>query len=424
MESKGNFKALWETKFIQGNHSARIRSQNDRNEEGRPLKAKPRKAAKAEKLTEQNIEREKPPAPGEDGKHTQRFLWDTKERGLALRVLDTGTRTFLLQTRVEGMLHRVKIGRYPDWTLAQARKKAAELRVALAHGETVTDKTTFGALAEAYLKHIEGHSKKSAPDVRKRVTEHCTAWFGRKAASIRRSDVHELHLKIGATYPAQANRVVAIIRTIFNHAIAFELFKHPNPAKLRKEDRFPEEKRERYLTYEELTRLNEALLQEPDWRHRAYFPLLLVTGARKSEWLGARWENLDLAQGLWHKPVTKTGRKTALLPPQAVAILEALPSRDKSPWVFPGYGKSGHMRDGFEAWNRIRDRAKIPDLRQHDLRHSFASFLANRGTSIQIISKLLGHANIATTQRYSHIRDDAQREALEANAALMITNGK
>ena len=153
--------------------------------------------------------------------------------------------------------------------------------------------------------------------------------------------------------------------------------------------------------------------------------MLLLTGARKGELLSAKWVDINLEDCTWTMPDTKTGdAQTLPLPREAVAILEALPSRGKSEWVLPGHGRLGHMRDACEAWQRIRERAGIVNVRQHDLRHSFASFLAGRGVSIQVIGRLLNHKSISTTQRYAHISDAAARAAIEQNATLMISGDK
>jgi len=374
------------------------------------------------KLTERIIQNAKLPTAG--AKLMTPFLWDSKCQGLAVRVLPSGTKTFVLQMRHDGRLHRVKIGRYSSsgsgWTLEQARRRADELRVKIQHGEEVNDKATFEALAELFFQHSV--KRKTVARMRKRLDEHCSGWLKRKAKTITKGEIGELYDKIGANYPSLANRVVALVHAIFAYAIRKEKFKGANPAVIDKEDRLKEKKRERYLSFQELERLNDAILQEVDWRHRSYFPLLLLTGARKGELLRARWEHIKFDECTWEKPDTKTGvPQTMPLPQAAIQILEALPSRSKSEWIFPGYGETGHMRDAFEAWVRIRDRAKIHNLRQHDLRHSFASFLAGRGVSIQVIGRLLNHKSIQTTQRYAHIADEAQRAAIEANAALMIT---
>ncbi len=383
-------------------------------------------AVEREHLTQQLVERATPPPKGPGGKHTTRFIRDDKVRGFVLRILDSGTKTFLLQARINKKPRWISIGRHPDWTVTQARDKAEALRAEIAHGGDPTvekqgeaAEPTFGDLCEAYYKHAEVRGKKSVDCVRKRIATHCAAWLAHKASQITKNEIAELHDRIGADYRSLANSVSDHVKAVFNHAIKRDLFKGENPA--RGTDRFEEVKRQRFLSLEELKRVNAALLEEPDWRHRAFFPLSVLTGARKGEWLAARWKDIDLTKGTWEKPVTKTVPQLMPLPQAAIAILEGLPSSGKSPWVFPGKGKRGHLRDVLEAWKRIRERAEVPDCRVHDLRHSFASSMVGRGVPIQMVGKLLNHASIATTQRYAHLALDTQRTAIDANAdALAI----
>jgi hypothetical protein len=88
-------------------------------------------------------------------------------------------------------------------------------------------------------------------------------------------------------------------------------------------------------------------------------------------------------------------------------------------WLFPARRKSGHRTDIKEVWQVLRATANIPDVRTHDLRHSFASVLASQGMSLPIIGALLGHASPTTTARYAHLLDDPLRRATEAAAAVI-----
>ena len=71
------------------------------------------------------------------------------------------------------------------------------------------------------------------------------------------------------------------------------------------------------------------------------------------------------------------------------------------------------MTDLQKPWRRIRDLAGIPDVRIHDLRHNAASLLANRGVSLQVIGKTLGHKQIQTTLRYAHLTDETAQKAVD-----------
>src|SRR5262249_21577238 len=95
---------------------------------------------------------------------------------------------------------------------------------------------------------------------------------------------------------------------MFNRAKLWGMLKEENPVRGIK--MFHEEKRERFLTGEEIARLNQALMTEPDWRWRAFFPLSLLLGTRRGELITARWADIDFAQAVWRIPNTKSGRPT------------------------------------------------------------------------------------------------------------------
>jgi integrase len=140
--------------------------------------------------------------------------------------------------------------------------------------------------------------------------------------------------------------------------------------------------------------------------------LLILTGARKGEILGLKWTDLDLAQSRAvlsdHKTISR-GDRLLYLPPEGVAILDALP-KHTSPYVFAGSGKHGTLGSTLDhAWRRVRELAGLPGVRIHDLRHTFASLAIAGGLTLEQAGQLLGHSSPATTKRYSHLVDEAAR---------------
>ena len=81
-------------------------------------------------------------------------------------------------------------------------------------------------------------------------------------------------------------------------------------------------------------------------------------------------------------------------------------------------GKDAPYTTITRAWYRLRRKAKVPNVRLHDLRHSFASLLVSGGRSLYEVQRILGHSNPITTLRYAHISAKALQEA--ANAASVI----
>ncbi len=155
--------------------------------------------------------------------------------------------------------------------------------------------------------------------------------------------------------------------------------------------------------------------------------LLILTGSRTGEMLKATWDQFDLKAGVWTKPAhTTKQRKLAHHPlsSQARDILDIMYRYSQSQFLFPGKVDGQSFQDIKKAWASIRLRAHLPDVRIHDLRHTYASHLVSSGLSLSIVGKLLGHTQAATTQRYAHLADEPLREATELFGSGLINQKK
>ena len=152
--------------------------------------------------------------------------------------------------------------------------------------------------------------------------------------------------------------------------------------------------------------------------------LLMLTGCRKGEVLALRWTGVDLDAGELRLPDAKSGPRAVQLPPPAVRLLEGLPRRAGSPWVFPGRAADGLCSESAldNAWRAVREAAKLEDVRIHDLRHSFASRALALGETLPVIGKLLGHSDIETTARYAHLAQHSIHETAERVAKSIATD--
>lgn len=176
---------------------------------------------------------------------------------------------------------------------------------------------------------------------------------------------------------------------------------------------FPDSKKlERFLTPEDAKRLFQALEHSEAPLLKYIVALLLLTGARKNEVLHAKWTDFNLQKRIWCIEFNKSGKPRYVpLSEGAIALIQSLPRIEGCEYAFANPKTKKPFVQIFSAWNSARIKAGMPDLRIHDLRHSFASFLVNSGRSLYEVQKLLGHTQIKTTQRYAHLAQDTLLDA-------------
>jgi integrase len=274
---------------------------------------------------------------------------------------------------------------------------------------------TLAELAGRFLaEHVETKRKpRTAREYRRLIEKVILPALGRKrVADISRADIARFHHARRAT-PTEANRALALLSTMFNFAEhSGERPDGSNPS--RHVERFPQRRRERFLSAEEMARLGDTLASYTGSRyHVAAIKLLIFTGARLGEVLGLRWEWIDFDRGNVRLPDSKTGAKTIHLPAPALEVLATLPRIEGEPHVLGGRRGTTFIE---APWRRIRAAAGLDDVRLHDLRHSFASVAASSGMGLLIIGKMLGHTQPATTGRYAHLESDPVKAAAAAVA--------
>jgi integrase len=370
------------------------------------------------RLTKQIIDETPFPSEG------QVFMRDAELPGFALRVTK-GRKSFILEKRIHGRMRRFTIGPYGPLTVDQARKLASMHVGAIAQGDDPAQvrqdrlhEPTFGDLTEKYLER-HAPRKRSARDDRGMLNSHLAVFRTRKLTDLNRNDVARVHAQVGATAPYRANRLVALLRKMFNLARDWGLHTGENPAT--RIEMFREEARDRFVQPEELPRLFQAIAEEADPAVRAVLLTALLTGARRTEVLSMRWDDVSLTRAEWRIPDTKAGRPHLLPIPQAlIATLRSLPRVDGNPYVFLGQNGVGRLQNMKRAWDRIRRTAGIHDVRFHDLRRTVGSWLAGSGESLQLIGKVLNHRDVSTTAIYARLNLDPVRQALERNASKML----
>lgn len=363
--------------------------------------------------------------------HGNRIVYDTEISGFGIRITARGRRSFVLNYTVSGRERRITIGQYgiDAWNVAAARRRAGELRRYVDSGNDPLadreERRSAPTIADLAKRYIEEQVPKTRPSTAKSYRqlidgEILPALRHLKVAMVTFADVDDLHRNITSRgRPYRANRTIAVLSRMFSLAIKWR-WRNDNP--VRGLERNQEPKRDRYLSSAEVSDLLDALDGHRDRQASDIIRLLLLTGARRGEVQSARWADIDLDKGVWSKPGATTKQKSLHRVPlsgQALEMLRRLRSDLGVDAVFVFPKGASYRREIKDSWAEIREAAKLGSARMHDLRHTFASFLASAGTSLPIIGALLGHTQPATTARYAHFFDDPLRTATEKVSASL-----
>jgi integrase len=407
----------------------------------------------AVKLTQKAVQTLTAPSVG------NRISYDDEIPGFGARITSNGVVSFVLEYRINGRHRRYTIGRFSDLTVLAARERAIQLRGKIldgidplqqridAHSEPMMDD-----LAKDFLeRYAKAHKRASSiRNDRQMLDSIILPKIGSiRVRAVTRRDVETLHHGLKET-PYRANRVLSLLSKMFTLAMEWG-WRPDNVAK--GIPRYPEDRRETWLTSEQVEALLEALDSYADQSAANAIRLLILTGAREGEVLSATWDQFDLKRGIWTKPSHHTKQKKIEHTPlskTAVQLLQRMnPSRTYAA-LFPA-GHPHRTKEPAEP-HRSADRAALrhekgprvtirrpwvqvckaaglataeqipgkrkkfltiwkPTIRIHDLRHTFASHLVSSGESLHIVGKLLGHTLPQTTARYAHLADRALRDA-------------
>ena len=355
-------------------------------------------------------------------------LWDTQLAHFGIRVLPSGVKSYILQTRVHGRMRKITLGRFSELPLDAARREAASVLARLWGGEDVKPPRkqmaplfrTFAARYRKRRRHRWKPSTLKTFDIYLR--NRLMPCFGR----IRLDAID--HVRVSAWFdeaslekPGAANRAFEILRAMLVSARQWgELADHvPNAcANIVKNPRRPVA---RYLGHAELNRLGRVLDghgQEHPWRVAA-IRLLSLTGARLSEILNLKWREIgELSENGASVRIedSKTGPRTIWFGPEAAKLLSEVPRDTGAVRVFPEKLTPHRL---YSFWVRIREQAGLPGLRIHDCRHTWASQGVMNGVGLTTVGRLLGHRQRETTAIYAHLDDRALHDAA-AQAATVI----
>lgn len=393
------------------------RKQSDRSDQGLHVdKNKMR-------LTNQIVERLA--TTGKDYK-----VWDEGYPGLYVRVSPAGAKSYGYWYRNADRRGRsIVLGKTSNTKIDQARKAAVDIH------KQVNDGDDPSAIRQGHLKapniaqlwetYLEQHAR---PKKKPRSVEederlwrlHLKSRFARmKVASIGVADVRKMHADMRGT-PGAANRATALLSKMMSFAVEND-WRNDNPCK--RVERYPEHAVERFLTPAEAKRILTALDEESDQCAATIIRFLLLTGSRKSQAMSLRWDALSDLEGSQPTWTIRAGTQKSergarkdlrmQLSREAASLLVRWRRACPTPslvWVFPSERDPKISRQCIkDFWMQFRAKMGVPDLRIHDLRHSFASFAVNAGVPIASIQKALCHKDIRTTLRYAHLSDETVR---------------
>jgi integrase len=350
--------------------------------------------------------------------------YDKRRVGFMVEVRATGGKTFYQRySDARGRERQFRIGPVEVISLDQARRKAKQVVAEALLGPDPAQRrrdlrsvpTLKAFVAERYLPYIKTY--KSSWQTDETVLRiHVLSRLGSRALNEVKVDaVAELvnDMRASGYAAGTINRAIVILRYIYNLAAKWKVpGAGDNPAGGLTAG--PEVQRNRFLTEDEAKALILSIQADENRTAATCILLLLLTGARRNEITFARWEQIDRRAKKLLVSKSKSGKSRAVaLNPAALELIAAVPRQPDCPWIFPSPVSGRPSSSLFFPWDRIRKRAGLEDLRLHDLRHSFASFLANRGVALYVIQNLLGHLHPRTTQRYAHLTAETLMDAAD-----------
>ena len=354
---------------------------------------------------------------------------DALRTGLYIEVRSTspGQGTWYLRTKINGKTVHNKLGRTTDLTLKEARAQAKTLKAEITLGanpqedrarqKECMDWDTF--FTTRYYPYVVQYKRSHRNDFDLHKNWVSPAMGRERIDRVTRHQIEQIHQSMfdSSLAASTCNHLIRTIRRAYNLAIEWQLVDQgKNPAA--KITLFPEDnKRQRILTATELSKLTFLLKRDRNQMVANVVLFLLSTGARVNEALKADWSDIDRKGRTWTIPIRNSKSKKVRRVPlsdAAIRVLDSLKTERRSPHLFINKRTGNQLSTISKTWDRLREEAGMPDLRLHDLRHSFASLCVNAGVSIYEVKEILGHSDIKITERYAHLAPETQQKAASA----------
>jgi integrase len=336
-----------------------------------------------------------------------------------------GVGSYRLRHKENGKTRYKSIGRTYEIEFVDAKSKAKELKSMLALGQDIKtgksdDKDTliFSEFFEQQARpHILQRKRSHRADIGKYNTRVKKEFGSMKLSEIERHHIQSFitRLRQEGLAPATCDRYLAMISGVLRLARDWG-YLSSNPAKGIPQFNI-DNKVENYLSDEEMVRLMRVLKTDDNRVVCSLLVFLLTTGARLNEAQMIKWEDVDLENRVWRIPATNSKSKRVRSVPLNDMAIEALKENTgDTGYVFRSPRGDGRQpyNNIHKSWYRIRNKAGLPHLRAHDLRHSHASLLINSGRSLYEVQKILGHSTPIMTQRYAHLSTKTLQEASNA----------
>lgn len=344
------------------------------------------------------------------------------------RASQTATPTwYLRQKNDRGTNTYTKLGTIREVSLTQARKQARMLKAAhvLAPKTVATKKVSQSCMTldafmrEHYMPHAISHKRSARRDEQLYRLHIAPTFKDTPLNEISRLEVEVFHRALFKKMsPASADHCIKLMRRALNLAVQWE-FIEKNVLKGIKLF-MVDNQVENYLDEQQLERLLPVLRTDSNRMVCLILMFLLSTGARLNEALTATWKNINFERNAWKVEASLSKSKKSRSVPlneSALWVLEQLESQGQSQYLFPSPVTGKPYTAITRAWYRLRKKAGV-NIRIHDLRHSFASFLVSGGRTLYEVQHILGHSDPKVTMRYAHLSDKVLHEA--ANAGSMI----
>ena len=369
------------------------------------------------KFTTEFLKKVKPPT---DKSKEQYF--DTDLTGFMIEVKNTGSKTYYYRYRENTSQKMIKLGSTTELTLQQAKEKYHSLKENLHNPQlpsqeiqtsSQTNNITFGQFYETYyLPYIQTHIKSYETNISIFKNHILPDLKDTPMTSLKKIDVMSLHsnmLHKKNLAPATANKLLIFLNSAYNLANTYELLDDYNPCRGVKEYELNNQ-RQLFLSKAQAKRLLSEVELSPNQHLKYIIPMLLLTGARKREVLDAQWSDFDTHNNLWTIPITKNGKKRILpITEPLQELLNRIPKQSKFLFASPKTNKP--YISIFQSWNSARVKANLPEVRIHDLRHTYASALVNAKCSLYEVQVLLGHSTAKMTQRYAYLSNESLMRA-------------